>query len=168
MREIEDIKVGDAMTKGVICVDVEDSVKLTAEVMKKNDISGLLVTKSGDGIGVITERDIIKKVVAEGKKPESTPVKDIMTSPLVTIAPDATIDDAATIMRDKDIRRLFVEDNGKIIGILSEFDIVKIEPALHLIMKEKYEWDISKCQAIIEGRVVGYSEPDFEDIRGED
>ncbi len=155
MREIDEITVGDAMTKGVICVDVEDSVKLAAEVMKKNDISGLLVTKKGDGIGVITERDIISKIVAEGKRPESTPVNDVMSSPLITVSPQASIDDAARLMRDKDIRRLLVEDKGRIIGILSEFDIVKIEPALHLLLKERYAWDISKSQAIAEGRVVG-------------
>jgi CBS domain-containing protein len=157
MEEIEDITVGDAMTKGVICVDVDDSVKLAAEVMKKNDISGILVTKKGEGIGVITESDIIKKIVAQGKAPESTAVADVMSSPPITISPKALIDDAARLMRDKDIRRLIVKENEQIVGILSEFDIVKIEPALHIIMKEKYEWDISKSLALSEGRVIGFN-----------
>ncbi len=158
MKDIEGLMVGDAMTRGVICVDVEDTVRKAAEVMKKNDISGVVVTKKGDGVGVVTERDIICKIVAEGRRPDDITVRQIMTSPLITIQPDADIDDAARLMRDKDVRRLVVSEKGRIIGVISEFDIVKIEPALHTIIKETYNWQIHQAHAAAEGYVAGVCE----------
>lgn len=155
MKDIEDITVGDAMTRGVICVDGEDTVQEAAEVMKKNDISSVIVTKEGDGIGIITERDIISKIIAEDKNPREVAVEDVMTSPLITIKPDAPVDEAARLMRDKDIRRLVVSERDRIVGVISEFDIVRIEPELHLLLREKYEWDISSTEAAQEGRIVG-------------
>ena len=158
MEDVEGLKVGDAMTRGVICVDVKDTVQEAAEVMKKNDISSVIVTKKGDGVGIVTERDIICKIVAESKNPRDVSVNDIMTSPLITIKPESDIDDAARIMRDKDIRRLVVADGDKIMGVLSEFDIVKMEPALHLLIREQYNWKLNEAHAAVEGAVAGICE----------
>ncbi|MFH1056139.1 MAG: CBS domain-containing protein [Candidatus Altiarchaeota archaeon] len=158
MKDIEEITVGDAMTRGVICVDAKDTVQEAAEVMKKNDISAVIVTKKGDGVGIITERDIICKIVAVNKNPKKVRIGDVMTSPLVTVKPSASIDDAARAMRNKDIRRLVVSDKGRIIGVLSEFDIVKLEPALHLLIREQSRWDISEAHAATEGYVTGVCE----------
>jgi len=158
MGEQEDLKVGDAMTRGVICVDVEDTVQKAAEVMKKNDISSVIVIKKGDGVGIVTERDIISKIVAESKDPKRIKISSVMTSPLITIGPEAGIDDAARVMRDKDIRRLVVIKKGKIVGVISEFDIVKVEPALHTLIREKSQWDITSAFAAGEGSVTGICE----------
>jgi CBS domain-containing protein len=158
MKDIEEITVKDAMTRGVICVDVKDTVQEAAEVMKKNDISAVIVTKKGDGVGIVTERDVICKIVAENKNPKKILVGDVMTSPLITIKPSANIDDAARIMRDRDIRRLVVTDKDKIIGVLSEFDIVKIEPTLHLLIREQSGWKIHEAHAAAEGYVAGICE----------
>ena len=155
MKDIEEITVVDAMTRGVICVDVEDTVQEAAEVMKKNDISAVIVTKKGDGVGIITERDIICKIVAENKNPKGMKVGKVMTSPLITVEPATSIDDAARIMRDRDIRRLVVSDKNRIIGVISEFDIVKIEPALHQLIREQSEWKIHDAHAAAEGYVAG-------------
>ncbi|OYT38914.1 MAG: hypothetical protein B6U86_05875 [Candidatus Altiarchaeales archaeon ex4484_43] len=70
-------------------------------------------------------------------------VSKIMTSPLITITPDADIDDAAREMRDREVRRLIVTQDGNIIGMLSEFDLVRVEPALHLLIREHSQWDIA-------------------------
>ncbi len=158
MEEIEEITVADAMTRGVICVDSQDTVMSAAQVMKKNDISGVIVTAKGEGVGVVTERDIICKVIADGLKPASIAVSEVMTSPLITIAPTASIDDAARMMRNKDIRRLVVNDGKRIIGLLSEFDIVRIEPALHLLIKEQSRWDIYEAHAAKTGAISGLCE----------
>lgn len=158
MKAIEEMSVKDAMTRGVICVDIEDTVQQAAEVMKKNDISGVIVTHEGEGVGIVTERDIICKLVVENLGASTTTAKKVMSSPLITIPPEASIDEAAALMRDKDIRRLVVSQEDQIIGIISEFDIVKIEPAMHLLLKQQYEWDISKTQAMAEGQVKYYEE----------
>ena len=155
MKDAEDIRVADAMTRGVICVGADATIEKVADVMKKNDISSVIVTKKGQGVGIVTERDIICKIVAKNKSPKKTTASEAMTSPLITIKPDTTIDDAARIMRDKDIRRLIVSDKDLIIGVLSEFDIVKIEPTLHLLIREQYDWKISEAHAASEGYVCG-------------
>ncbi len=154
----EELKVGDAMTRGVICVDVEDTVQKAADVMRKNDISSVIVTEKGDGVGIITERDVISKIVAENKSPTKTKVSDVMTCPLITISPQSGIDDAARMMRDNDIHRLVVSDKGKIIGVLSDSDIVRIEPALHLLIRERSQWDIAEAHAAELGAIAGICE----------
>jgi predicted transcriptional regulator len=158
MDEEKELLVGDAMTRGVICVDVSDTVKTAAEVMSKNNISAVIVTKKGGGIGIITERDIIVKIVTKGKDAGKVTAKQVMTSPLITISPSASIDEAAKLMRDKDIRRLVVESKGKVIGVLSEFDIVKIEPALHMLIREKSKWSIADVLRGGVGAVSGICE----------
>jgi CBS domain-containing protein len=158
MDEEKELLVGDAMTRGVICVDIADTVRSAAEVMTKNDISAVIVTKKGEGVGIITERDITTKVVAEGKDAKSISVKDILTKPLITIKPNSSIDEAARLMRDKNIRRLVVEDKGKIVGVLSEFDIVRIEPALHMLIREKSTWSITENYSKGAGSVAGVCE----------
>lgn len=158
MEQVDELTVADAMTRGVICVDVEDTVMDVAEIMKKNEISSVLVTEDGDGVGIITERDVICKVVAENANPKRIPAKDVMNSPLITVDPETNIDDAARQMRDKDIRRLVIAKGDKIIGILSEFDIVKIEPAMHTLIQEKIKWELSEQHAASEGIVAGECE----------
>ena len=100
-----ELQVGDVMVRGVICADASESVQSAAEIMREHDISSLIVTEEGDGVGMVTDRDIIRQIVAEGKDPEHTPVKDIMTYPLITIAADTDVDDAARIMRDRNWAR---------------------------------------------------------------
>jgi CBS domain-containing protein len=156
VEDLDDIKVGDAMTRGVICVDARDTVQYAAKVMEKGDISSVIVTSKGKGVGIITERDIITKIVVKSKDSKKMTCSQVMTSPLITIGADSSIDDAARIMRDKNIRRLVVAERGKILGVLSEFDIVKIEPALHMLIREKSQWDIGDI-----------SESDVRSITGE-
>jgi len=155
---IKELSVGDVMTRGVICVDEDDTVKIAAEVMGKNDISAVIVVRKGEGIGIVTEKDIISKIVAENKNPMTVKISEVMTTPLITIEPGADIDDAARIMRDKEIRRLLVKEKGKVIGVISEFDIVKVEPALHLLIQEHAKWDISTAMAAGEGMIAGICE----------
>jgi len=158
MEEDNVLLVGDAMTRGVICVDKEDTVQSAAEVMDKNEISSVIVTEEGDGVGIITERDIITKIVLPYKDARKIKVSDIMTRPLITIKPDAGIDDAARIMRDENIRRLVVAEKDRIVGVISEFDIVRVEPAMHLLIREKTKWDISEAHAASVGNVSGVCE----------
>lgn len=158
MDDESGLKVGDVMTRGVIGVDIDDTVQKAAEVMDKNKISAVIVLKKSDAAGIVTERDITSKVVAQSKDPRKISVSEIMTSPLITINPDDDLDDAARLMRDSDIRRLVVTSNDKIIGVLSEFDIVRVEPALHLLIRERSKWELSEAHAASQGAVSGICE----------
>jgi CBS domain-containing protein len=152
-----EIRVGDAMTKGVIYAAPQDNIQRIAEIMKKNDIDSVIVMEKGKGVGIVTDTDIISKVVASAKDPKATPVSNIMTSPLITITPDKDVDKAARMMRDKNIKRLVVTQNNKIVGLLSEFDLVRIEPALHILIKEHSKWDIADIPSLV-GTISGNCE----------
>ncbi|HEX54593.1 MAG: inosine-5-monophosphate dehydrogenase [Candidatus Altiarchaeales archaeon] len=152
-----ELSVGDAMTRGVIYVRPNENIQRVAEIMKKNDIDSVIVIDNGVGVGIVTDTDIISKIVAEGKDPKRVIVSEIMTSPLITIDPDADIEEAAKVMRDRDIRRLVVTKDGNIVGILSEFDIVRVEPALHLLIREHSQWDIADLSPEV-GTISGICE----------
>jgi len=157
-EEPEDLVVADVMTRGVICVDVEDTVLSAAQVMERNDISSVIVTKDGEGVGIITERDILSKIVTKQKDSRKVAAKDVMTAPLVTVKPGSSIDDAARLMSDKDIRRLVVAEKDGIVGVLSEFDIVRVEPAMHMLIREKSAWSIDSAFEHELGTVSGVCE----------
>jgi CBS domain-containing protein len=142
-----ELKVGDAMTRGVIYATPKDNIQKIAEIMKKNDIESVIVMEKGKGVGIVTDTDIINKVVATGKDPKKTQVSAVMSKPLLTIAPDKDIEQAAKLMVQKDVKRLVVSKNSKIIGIISEFDLVKVEPALHTLISEHSKWDIADIPA---------------------
>ena len=142
-----ELKVGDAMTRGVIYAAPKDNIQKIAEIMKKNDIESVIVMEKGKGVGIVTDTDIINKVVASGKDPKKTNVSAIMSKPLLTIGPEKDIEQAAKMMVQKDVKRLIVSRNGKIIGIISEFDLVKVEPALHTLISEHSKWDIADIPA---------------------
>lgn len=156
--EDEELRVGDVMTKGVICVDVEETVQSAAEIMKRNDISSIIVLEKGSGVGIVTEHDIICNIVTESREPRKVKIKEIMTTPLLTIKPESSIDDAARAMRDNNVHRLVVTRHGKIIGIISESDVVRVEPTLHLLIREHSKWDIADINEIQSGVIYGICE----------
>lgn len=152
-----ELRVGDVMTKGVIYVKPKENVQRVAEIMRNNDIDSVIVIENRKGVGIITDRDIISKVVAEGKDPKTIAVSEVMTSPIITVAPQEDIDKATKKMRDKNIRRLVVTQGDHIIGILSEFDLVRIEPAMHLLIEEHAKLDVADLKLPI-GTVSGICE----------
>jgi CBS domain-containing protein len=95
------------------------TISESAKIMDEKLIGSVLVEEKGNIVGIMTERDILRKVVAKGLNPDKIEVKDIMTSPLITIDANEGISKASEIMDEKRIRRLLVVENGKIIGKLT-------------------------------------------------
>jgi len=112
------------MTTKIYSIGSEMNVRHAAEEMARNRIGSLLVTQEGNYTGIITEVDIIRKVVAKGIDPAATPVKTVMTSPLITIEADRSVLDANDLMERKKIRHIGVTRNGKIIGMVSIRDFL--------------------------------------------
>jgi len=114
----------DVMTADPACCSPSDSVKEAAALMVDNDCGDIpVVDEGGQLVGVITDRDIACRCVAEGKSAD-TPVEEVMSSSLVTVAPDASIDECCKKMEDNQVRRLpVVDDQGKCCGIVSQADI---------------------------------------------
>ena len=116
------MKVKDIMTS-IKKTSSETRVAAAAKIMDEKNIGSLLVEVNGKIEGIVTERDLLKKVVAKCKDPCNTTVGFIMNVPLITIDPDKTLEEANQIMTEKKIRRLPVEEDGKIIGMITIRDI---------------------------------------------
>ena len=130
--------VRDVMSNPVITMDEDEASNKAAVSMDMNDVGAVIVTnKAGKSIGIITERDLVIRVLAKNLKPDTMKAKEIMTTPLVTIEPEATISDAARRMTRLDIRRLGVIYKGNLLGIISSKDILGVMPELIEIMQER-------------------------------
>ncbi|WP_137789770.1 CBS domain-containing protein [Bacillus sp. E(2018)] len=115
-------KVSEIMTKNVDFVTPLDNVYEVAVKMKKDDVGVIPVCENDQIIGVITDRDIVVRGVAE-KRPGSTKVTDVMSEDLYTGSLDMTAEEAADLMADKQIRRLPIVENNKLVGIISLGDL---------------------------------------------
>ncbi len=118
-------RVGELISGKLIYINSEDNVIKAAFFMRENNISSLLVKHKGDFVGIVTEKDIINKVVAEELYPGDIKVNEIMSKDLVTVSKSESIEDAAKLMRKKGIRRLVVHEDQRIVGIITETDIAK-------------------------------------------
>jgi len=132
------LSVRELMTRNLCFIDLTESVIDAARVMDEKGISSVLVRDGETFVGIITDQDIISRVVSKGFDPRKVRIIEVMSSPLITISPDASIEEAAEKMRDNKIRRVLVEDNHeRIVGIIAESDIVRIAPELHLLIRER-------------------------------
>jgi CBS domain-containing protein len=130
--------VKDVMSSPVVTTDEEAPSNHVANLMQENNLGCVIVTnKAGKPLGIITERDLVLRVLAKNLTPASVTAKEIMTTPLVTIEPEATINDAARRMSRLDIRRLGVLYKDNLVGIISSKDILNVMPELIEIIQER-------------------------------
>jgi len=97
-----------------------DRVLKVAEKMHAEDIGAVIVMRRGSPAGIITERDIVKKIIIDQKNPAKTTAEEIMSTPLVWIESDETVADALELMRENNVRRLAVIRNGRLVGLVTE------------------------------------------------
>ena len=117
------------MTRDPRTVNADDAIVEAARIMRDSDIGDAIVMDGGQVNGIVTDRDIVVRGVAEGRDAGSTPVTEVCTTGVETIDPGASVDDALRLMREHDIRRLPVTKNGRPVGILSLGDLaVEREP----------------------------------------
>lgn len=112
------MKVKELMTSDPAKVGPDDVIAKAATAMKQEDCGAIPVVRDGKLIGIVTDRDITIRVVAEGRDPKTTKVAEIMSADPITIAPDADISEAAAIMAKSQIRRLPVVEDGQLLGII--------------------------------------------------
>ena len=123
------MKITNLMTQPVVEIDEDSSILDAAKKMSEAQIGSLIVTRNGKGIGIITEKDIISKVVAMEGDSKSIKVKSVMSTPLLTVEKDVDGKDAIKEMAKHNVNRLPIVDNGEIVGIFSTADIIKSERA---------------------------------------
>jgi CBS domain-containing protein len=131
MSSAEEI-VGGIMEKRVLTVDWNSNTKDCAKSMAKRGVSSAVIVQAGDALGIVTERDLVSKVMSEGLDASKVLVRDIMSTPLVTVPPEATMTKAAEVMAEYRIRRLVVIDaNGNLVGIVTAGDIARVIAEKH-------------------------------------
>lgn len=113
-------RVRDAMDRNVIILDEGKTCMDAIKAMMENNVWSVVVSRNGLPVGVVTERDIIRRVISKGRDVNRVRLGDIMSTPLVTIGPDEPIGRAMELMVTKEIRRIYVVEEGKIIGRITQ------------------------------------------------
>ncbi len=133
------INVVDAMTIRPVQVDSGMSIVECAKMMKSSHIGSLIIKEEGKIIGIITDQDFVRKVIAKELDPKKVKAGEIVKRNLISISPGKDIYDALKLMQDNNIRHLPVMDGGKMVGFLTIKDILKIQPQLFEIIVGKFE-----------------------------
>jgi CBS domain-containing protein len=118
--------VRDAMTSNPCAIDADKPVAYAAKMMKDEDV-GLAPVVQGDRlVGTVTDRDIVTRVIAEGRDPGSTSVREIASTDLVTVVPQQGLDEALSLMAEHQVRRLpVVEKDGRLVGVVAQADVAE-------------------------------------------
>lgn len=130
------ILVRDIMMRNVKTVRTDDSAWDAVVKMNKFRIGSVIVTNNGRSVGIITERNILERIVEPRLDPSSVRAKDIMSAPLITVDLNAAVEEAAQIMARKGIKKLPVVDGGRVVGVVSTSDIVRTSPTQLGILEE--------------------------------
>jgi len=145
-KDLRLLTVGDIMVKKVFTVDADESIRQAADLMSRQRIGCLVVTEKeaeGDIAGILTESDILERVVAVGANSGETRVRVVMSRPLVTARPELPLEDAVRLMFVHKVKKLPVveEDGGseQLVGLVTLTDIAGVQPALIATLKELYE-----------------------------
>jgi len=124
------ILVKSIMTKPPVKIESNATVQAAAKEMVKHRVGSIIVVKNKNPIGIITETDLNKKIVAPGKDPKKLKVMDVMSSPIVFTNPNDDLETAVEKMENHKIKRLPVVDKGKIVGIVTNTDIARASPEM--------------------------------------
>lgn len=133
-----EVKVKDVMSTTVVTIQETGNVQVVGGLMEKHNIGSVVVVdRKEKPVGIITERDLVRRVVSKNLQPKRVQAKAVMSAPIITTDPYMDISDAARRMSKLGIRRLVVMDQDRLIGIVSDNDIVAITPELINIIAEK-------------------------------
>ena len=118
--------VRDVMTENPCAIDTDKPVSYAARMLRDEDVGLAPIVEGKKLVGTLTDRDIAIDVVADGKDPESTTVRDVASTRLVTVDPDQSLDEAMRLMAEHQVRRLpIVEEDGRLVGVIAQADITK-------------------------------------------
>ena len=115
--------VNEVMTHDPQTVDAGDTLAEAARVMREADVGPVVVLDGGQLVGILTDRDIVVRAVADGRDPQSTLVREACSANLVTLSPDQDVEEAARLMREHDVRRLVVVQDSRPVGIVAIGDL---------------------------------------------
>ena len=121
-------QIRDIMTSSPTTVETSTTVAEAAKIMASEDVGPLPVVDGGRLVGIVTDRDLVVRVLAEDRDPKSTNVGDVASSELVTVAPDTALDEALRKMASAQVRRLPVVEGDRVVGIVAQADVARQTP----------------------------------------
>ena len=128
--------VKEIMTRDVVTIDIKNDVLHLAQKMLVCDVGSVIVTDKKQPVGIVTERDIVRKIVMRNLKPEDISIKELMTTPLITIPATEDVTDTMHKMVKMEIRRLPVVENAKLVGIVTDTDLLAISAEMGNIFSD--------------------------------
>jgi CBS domain-containing protein len=138
-------KVKDVMVTNVVTVDAGVNLKKAVERMNNHEIGCLIVLEKGSFVGILTERDVLKRVVVKARNPDETLVGDVMSKPLVVVDPEASLEEAVKLMFERRIKKLPVIKNKDLVGLVTMTDIARIHPEMVKYIKSlAVKYDLPK------------------------
>lgn len=117
-------------------MDINSDIPAIAKEMVNRDAGSVIITEDGKAVGIITERDFVKSIITEDRRPSEVNASEILSTPLLTVKPETSIDEASRIMLKANVKRLPVLKNGTIVGVISNTDILMVTPGLNTILKD--------------------------------
>lgn len=129
------LKVEDVMVEDVISVSEKATVREAAELMNKHEIGCLVVVKKGKPVGIVTETDMVKRVILKPVDPKKTRVSKIMSKPLVVGSTQMGVDEVSKLMRKQKIKKLPVVEKGRLVGLVTTTDLVRSPEVMKMMIK---------------------------------
>lgn len=129
------LKITDAMTRRIVYCTPTSTVRDIAALMREKNISCVIVLENNTTCGIVTQHDLVSRVMAAGLDPKRTVASEVMSKPVVTVSSSADLTDAARIMRDKRIKKLIAVKDGVAEGIITSFDIIVAAPAMRFLLE---------------------------------
>ena len=161
-REIDrEVSVAEAMNKSVIVMDVNSDAPAIAREMINHGTGSVIITENGRAMGIVTERDLVRSIVTEDRRPGEVKASKIFSTPIITIEPEKSIEEASAIMIKANFKRLPVLKDRKVIGVISNTDILMVTPGLNAILRDLIDMNREALLSIPPRDEV----PDLEDSR---
>lgn len=152
----DELKVRDVMSSPVVEAEETETAERIAQKMEKYNVGSVIVTRSGEPLGIVTKTDLVWKVVSKNLRPSEVKAKDIMSAPLHTVEPETLIEDALKKMVNLKVSRLGVTYKNKLVGIVSVKDILQVTPEILEIVRENMKIRGVTLPASREGYMEGY------------
>lgn len=134
-----DVRVRDLMIKNVVTLPCTATAFEAAKTIKTQKVGCVVVTHDSKKLdGIITSKDIVKRVIAEGKDPKKVKLQDVMSKVVHSVSPETHVSEAVKIMAKHDVRRLPVVDGGKLIGIITDKNVIKAELSIAEVMSDLF------------------------------
>lgn len=152
-----DIPLREIMVREVVKGDKDVNVKEAAKMMKKYDVDSIIVLNNGEPVGIVTQGDIISELVSKDTTPSTVKLKDVMTTPLIAASPDDRLSDTVKKMASEKIRKLPILEDGKLVGIVADVDILSVSSQMNSILAELIEMHVEReiLESGSEGEGVG-------------